>query len=211
MGLREEDLSELEAEALAAFRENKRLPMGLQKTLPWYNQFLQGRSLKDIHVAAYENDDHVTFGHVVDACLRFRWFDRRDEALNQIMENVSIRFINTASESVEYLSTYMKATHKLQGGKLKRYLASGDESDLQGMDLNDMEKYTAVAKMFQTMAGKDKVAKVVVENKRGRKEAITVVPNAVPAIQQAEESVTDVLKQLESAKAKRKDKPDEDE
>jgi hypothetical protein len=61
------------------------------------------------------------------------------------------------------------------------------------------------------MAGKDKVAKVVVENKRGRKEAITVVPNAVPAIQQAEESVTDVLKQLESAKAKRKDKPDEDE
>lgn len=110
------------------------------------------------------------------------------------MEGVVFKYHKTSADSINHIATYLTAVHKNVGDKLKKYVETGDESLVEGMNLESFKNYKEAAELLRTLANLDEAKRQPV----GRKQKeLTPKDQAIPVEGVAKEitapSALDVL------------------
>lgn len=158
-------LSDSERYALDYFRSNyqkggsKTYPLAPSLQEQLFQLYLNGKSLSEIRAL----NPHVMLGQVVDAAVTGKWHQLRQEYLGALQQRAAERLRQIACEAVDHLADEMAATHKLRGEAIKRYLQTGDESDLGGVSLCGIKQYKDVAELLLKLTGQDKNSTLTVK------------------------------------------------
>jgi hypothetical protein len=162
LGLKEQEaqaflqLTAKEQKALCEYREQGLPPLAPKTALGFYSLFLSGRSTEQIH----ELNRAFAYGAIVDARLRYGWDSTKTEYLSSLQSEVHTRMIQTQMESVGFIADVVSATHKKYGGKIAKYLQTGDESELDGFDLTSLAQYGKAIENLLKVTGQDQTKKV---------------------------------------------------
>lgn len=92
-------------------------------------------------------------GAIVRAAVENSWFDRRREYLDHLHSTTMDRAKQIAAESVEFTGALLAVAHKKWGEKLRRYLATGDASELDGFEIRSIDQYRKVIQTFLELTG----------------------------------------------------------
>ncbi len=150
-----ETLERLEPRDLYAynyFRKGNQPEIAEVTAVKLFELFLNGQSCEQIR----ELNNHWTLGQIVHARVKYKWDQQRDEHVASLMARAKDRITQVGLESVNYLSDMLAATHKLHGEKVKRFLQSGDEKELEGTPvLQGFRGYKDILAMLLTVTGQD--------------------------------------------------------
>jgi hypothetical protein len=114
-----------------------------------FEQFINGATLSQIgrEWRGYQ------LGAIVRAAVESDWHGKKAEYLEHLHAGVIGRSKQTAAESVEFTSTLLAVAHKHWGAKLRRYLATGQESELDGFEIRSIDQYRKVIQTFLELTG----------------------------------------------------------
>lgn len=114
-----------------------------------FEQFLNGSSCTQIA----REWRGFQLGAIVSAAINNSWFDKRQEYLDHLHGTTVERAKQIAAESVEFTGTLLAVAHKQWGEKLRRYLATGNESELDGFQIRSIDQYRKVIQTFLELTG----------------------------------------------------------
>jgi hypothetical protein len=83
----------------------------------------------------------IALGIILRARLADDWDGRRREYRHSLLDATRERVQQITLESVEFVSNTLAAAHKQHGDKAKRYLQSGDESELGSFAITSIKAY----------------------------------------------------------------------
>lgn len=116
-----------------------------------FSLFLNGKSLKEIQAL----NKAYSLGMIVDARLRYDWDTQKEDYARDLFLKVRERASQAHAESIHHLIDRLSATHKLTGDKLQRFIQTGDESLIAGMNLSSMTNYGKIVQLLMSMLGQD--------------------------------------------------------
>ena len=155
IALVEQRLSNQELAAYQAYVAAKRRPLAPDRVAHFFELFLTGSTCEDIYRLQRGS---LPLGIIVQACIEHRWFERRDEHIDVLESNVKARVLQTQMEGVNFAADIMAVAHKRFGDRLKRYLMSGDEKELEGLEFlagSSVKSYKEVVELLLKMTGQD--------------------------------------------------------
>jgi hypothetical protein len=139
----EELLLSKEAETSITQRELDAYRMEVSRHLPplspstaagLYALFLRGNSCDEIA----RLNPGFNLGIIIRARIENDWDSQKALYIKQLLEGVRERVKQAELEAVEYSIHRIAAEHKLKGDKLKKYLQTGDPTDLHGLEVELM-------------------------------------------------------------------------
>jgi len=95
---------------------------------------------------------------VLEARVRDQWDEKRRTYTDDLYAGILNNVRQTQVESIQFVSTLLAAAHKHHGQKLRRYLQTGDEKDLDGMSIDSFRSYKTVAETLLKLTGQDRGA-----------------------------------------------------
>ena len=137
----------------------------------FFSLYIHGYNCKEIH----EINSSFPIGMIIHAKVKFRWDQRRDEHVQELMGRVREKVMLTQLESAHYLTDVLSAVHKLHGQKVKKFMQTGNEEDLKGVDLGTQYNYARTFDMISKLTGQTKDKNVTPPLQ------ITVTPAAAPS------------------------------
>jgi hypothetical protein len=152
-------LSERESRALAYFRNSKQAALAPSLNAKLFELWLNGCDCAEIH----RLNDTLSLGQIVNARVMGEWDRRRDEHAAKLLEETAGRFRQVTLESVGFVADMLAAANKLHGDSFKRYLQSGNPSDLPALAVDSLAAYQKAVDLMMKLTGQDKQSKVVVE------------------------------------------------
>jgi hypothetical protein len=94
-------------------------------------------------------------GAIVKAAIEYQWHEKRQEYLEHLHRDAVERGRQAVAESVGFTADLLAVAHKRWGQKLRRYLATGDESELDGFEIRSIDQYRKVVQTFLELTGHD--------------------------------------------------------
>jgi hypothetical protein len=92
-------------------------------------------------------------GAIVKAAIEYQWHEKRQEYLEHLHKDAVERGRQAVAESVGFTADLLAVAHKRWGQKLRRYLATGDESELDGFEIRSIDQYRKVVQTFLELTG----------------------------------------------------------
>jgi hypothetical protein len=143
-------------------------------------------------------------GQILDAQIRYKWSARRDKYSMDLQDSVVPLARKAQLETTELYSNMLVAANKLHGDKLKRYIQSGDEKDLDGaLSIVSLQSLLKITEGLLKVTGQDRVSKVKVNT--AHTETLNVNMTGVGDI--SSEDSAKILEIMASAKRKKSDTP----
>lgn len=94
-------------------------------------------------------------GAIIKVAIEHQWHEKRQEYLDHLHRDVVERGRQAIAESIGFTADLLAAAHKRWGQKLRRYLATGDESELDGFEIRSIDQYRKVVQTFLELTGHD--------------------------------------------------------
>jgi hypothetical protein len=154
------DLSPDDLKLLTDYVQTGGLPLAPEASAKFLSLFMHG---SDAHEIARLNKPFKV-GQILDAQVRYKWVEQRDKASIELQSRVVAKVMKTQLETTELLTDVLSAANKRYGDKLKKYIQSGDEKDLDGVvNVESLKELLKVAEGLIKITGQDRVSKVNVK------------------------------------------------
>lgn len=142
---------------------------------------------------------------------KMRWYDKRMEYLNEIQTKMTKKLKDTRVESLNFISDLISMHHKYYGDEIDKYLATGDKTIVENMDLKALSQY------FKSIEILEKIMNPANVNKGNGGVNVNVNTTGDSKIQQVDNNTIEItsgnagnlLKALAELKDKEKNKDDE--
>jgi hypothetical protein len=170
LALKHPNLTERELTAYRKFATLNQPPVANSTANGFYSLFLQGKSCAKI----VELNPGFTLGQVVRCRIEGDWDARAEEHLRRLQEQTSRTMVQIQLEALNHIATSFAVHHKLNGAKMEKFLQTGNEDELAGVDLLP---YRKLVEMISEM--NEKPSPVKVEIKTGGGEETKVVTGTV--------------------------------
>jgi len=159
--------------------------------------FLNGKSAEEI-----ANLNKMPLGEVVRARIDFEWDNKKNEHVAFLMGSVRDRVRQTQLETIIFSSDLLAAAHKLHGERIRKFLQSGDESELGDLKITSLKAYKDTVELFMKLTGQDKDATATQVVINGDPKTITVTEIETKNAIWTQDQAAEVLK-LISVKEKK--------
>jgi hypothetical protein len=116
-----------------------------------YGLFLRGISCQEI----VKLNKGLEIGQVLKARVEGGWDKARDKYAASLLTESGDLLRQTAAESLQFLSLMLAVVHKEQGEKLKKYLSTGDPSELGDFRISNMAGYQRLIATLAQLVGAD--------------------------------------------------------
>jgi hypothetical protein len=151
---RDEAIDLLSVDERSAFEKWERLNkpgVNLQYNQRLYEVYLRGIPCEAIALL----NPGLCLGQVVKARIDGDWDQRRSQYTADLLSQTNDLVRQTAAESLQFLSLLLAVAHKEQGEPLKRYLATGDPSELKDFRVQNIKSYQAIIQTIAQLIGAD--------------------------------------------------------
>ena len=113
--------------------------------------FLRGKSCEEIQSI----NPGFPLGAIIKCRLEGDWDRRLDEYREQLFTGIRDKLTQVELESVNFLTDLLSVAHKQQGGKLKKYLQTGEEKELGDITINSIRAYAQTLELLVKVTGQD--------------------------------------------------------
>jgi hypothetical protein len=159
----DESLSWLSVDELAClthFRDPKNYCRGGSTTVPiapsvaeqLFTLYLAGKSLTEIRRLNHQ----YYLGQIVDAAVSGNWHIQRQQYLSELSARSADRLKQTAMECVDFMADQLSVTHKMHGDALKKYLQTGNPTDLGSFGSLSPTMYKSIFELLLKASGADR-------------------------------------------------------
>ena len=117
---------------------------------------------KDIH----RLNKAFPYEAILWARVQYHWDDQKDNYIINLQSAVHDKVLKAQLETTNLLSDLLVATNKRYGDKIKRYIQTGDEKELEGvMAVDSINGLLKLTEGLLKATGQDRVVKSITENK----------------------------------------------
>lgn len=145
-------LSEEEKEKLRDYVESGGVGLAPKTAASFFELYLNGSSVQEIH----KLNPAFPYGAILRARVEYDWDEQKDKYIRNLQSGVFERMVHTQLEAVSFLASVMSVTHKKYGDAFKKYLQTGDESELKGFDVGSIRSYKDVIESLLKISGQEK-------------------------------------------------------
>lgn len=157
----QKDLSSEDLVALTEYLAAGGHPLSADASARMYELFLNGSDAQEIH----RLNKAFPLGAILDAQVRYKWTDKRDEYSIELQDKVKSKVMKVQLETTDLMSDILSAARRKHSDKLKKYIQSGDENDLQGViSVESIQGLLKVMEGLLKITGQDRISKVKTEN-----------------------------------------------
>lgn len=150
-----QNLSLEESKAYERWQNSNEPTIAPSTQAKFFELFLAGKECQEIQ----RLNPTFSLGMIIQARLMGRWDERREQHLTSLLDGVRERVQQVTLESVNFIADMLSAANKLHGDKLKRFIQSGDEKDLDGLAVNSLKTYKETVELLMKMTGQGEVKK----------------------------------------------------
>lgn len=118
--------------------------------------FLQGKSCEEIR----RLNPGFSLGAIVAARLSGKWDEQRTKHLTELQEQTKGRVQQSVLETVDVMCDLLAAKNKLYRDKVLKFIQTGDEEYLRGLDVAGLKGYKEIAEALMKLTGQDGNKKV---------------------------------------------------
>lgn len=119
----------------------------------FFSMYLNGYDTKEIH----RLNKAFPIEAILIAKVTGGWDKQKEDYLGKLQDNIKEKLIKSQLESINFLADLVSATHKKHGDKIKKYLVSGNEKDLEGaMTVESIGQLLKVIEGICKITGQDK-------------------------------------------------------
>lgn len=148
-----EVLSDEEKGVLRTHLEYGGLPISLETSTKFFELFLTNTNCHDI----WKLNRSFPFGAILDARIKYKWDKEKDDYAIRLQSQIKNKIIQAQLETADLMSDMLLATKKRSGAKLKRYLQSGNEEDLDGsLTIESIAGMQRILEGLMKITGQDK-------------------------------------------------------
>ncbi len=151
-------LTHREEAALRAHKAAREPDLGPQLSAQLFELYLRGATLEEI---ARVNSPSIRLGAIVSAWRNNDWHGRREAYRQGLYESVQHRVSQTQAEGLVFLADYLAVFSKRFGQGMKRYLQTGDDSELGDMKPSNLAQMKMAFELMLKVAGLDQTKKIV--------------------------------------------------
>lgn len=144
-------LTPREAFALSECNRKRQLDVAPSTRASFFEMFLNGRSCEDIRKA----NPGFTLGQIVRCRVEDGWDDEVAAHRADLMMDIRARTQQVQLEAVQFLGLRLAAFHRLHGDKVARYIQTGDEEFLKGIDMTS-KAYKETLELLLKATGQEK-------------------------------------------------------
>jgi hypothetical protein len=136
------------------------LPLAPEAAAKFLSLFMNG---SDAHEIARLNKPFKV-AQILDAQVRYKWAEKREQYSIELQSRVPAKVLQTQLETTELITDVLAVANKRYGDKLKKYIQSGDEKDLDGvMNVESLKELLKLSEGLLKITGQDRVSKVNVK------------------------------------------------
>jgi hypothetical protein len=145
---------------LTEYREAGKMRLSPKTTAGFFELFLNGSSLKEIH----QLNPAFPYPAILWARVEENWDDQKDAYIRDLQLGIREKLIKSQMETAGLLTDMLSAANKQHGSKLKKYLQTGNEADLgNAMTVTSIQSMLRVIEGLQKLTGQDKTFKFKTE------------------------------------------------
>lgn len=186
-------LSEREKAAYSLYMKLKQPPMAQSTQAQFFSLFLQGNSCEEI---VRLNPNGFPLGAIVRARVENDWDLKLREHQNELMAKVRERVQQVTLETIDRVANELAASNKLTNDRIKRFLQSGDEKELDGLYIGGVKHLEKVVDLLQRLTGQDtkkSSSTVDVRHTIADETVKTIETVAVPSTKMSPQAAADAL------------------
>lgn len=136
-------------------------PLSPDASARMFELFLNGSDAREIH----RLNKAFPLGGVLDAQVRYKWTKMRDDYVIELQGRVREKVMKAQMETTELMTDILAAARKKHSDKLKKFLQSGDEKDLDGViNIDTIQGLMKVTEGLLKITGQDRVTKTETKN-----------------------------------------------
>lgn len=114
--------------------------------------FLQGKGTEEI----MRLNPTLSLAQIVHARVEGRWDERREEHLDGLLNNTSLRVQQTTLETADFVCDLLAVANREHGDRLRRYLQSGDEKELGDFRISSLASLKTAIEVLQKLTGQER-------------------------------------------------------
>lgn len=138
---------------LTYYLENKGLPLSPETAAKFFELYMTGTNCYDI----WKLNKAFPFPAVLDARVKYRWDAQKDEYAIRLQTEIKNKISTAQLETADLMSDMLLAAKKLNSEKLKKYLQSGNEKDLDGaLKIENLKSLKDIIEGLQSLTGQDR-------------------------------------------------------
>lgn len=102
----------------------------------WFELYMSGKTYSEISVITKSKKDLILY-----VSYKSKWLEKRTEYFASIAQSMTTKITNIRTESINTVATIVSSLNKYFGKKFDSYLATNDDSIIEGIDSKVLEKY----------------------------------------------------------------------
>jgi hypothetical protein len=134
------------------WRGTEKPPLAPSLNAKLFQLFLQGKGTEEIR----RLNPQLGLGEIVAARIEGRWDERREEHLDALLSNTSLRVQQVTLETADFVCDILAVANREHGDRLRRYLQSGDETELGDFRVTTLAGFKTAIEMLQKLTGQDR-------------------------------------------------------
>ena len=186
-------LSEREHKAYAYWCASKEPSIAPSTSAQFFQLFLQGKSCEQIR----QINPGFQLGAIVAARINGKWDEEAAVHLKDLLGKARQRIQQTTLETVDLFCDLLTAKNKLYREKVMKFIQTGNEKEIEGLDLYGVKGYKEVIESLLKVTGQD-------SKKVSGNVTVTVEPPAAAAPVTSETAAA-ILSALKVAKDEKKE------
>ncbi len=117
-----------------------------------FQLFLNGKSCDEI----LRLNPSLSLGQIVAARVDGKWDERRDEHLDQLLTQTSLRVQQVTLETADFVCDLFAVANREHGDKLRRYLQTGNELELGDFRITSLANFKTAIEILQKLTGQER-------------------------------------------------------
>lgn len=154
--------TEEEYNAVIKYIENGGKQLAPSTMAAFFELFLNGCSIDEIH--------KLNKGFPIEAIhwarAKYQWDQKKEMYLMQLHSTVRDKLVKAQIETIGLITDLLSAANKKHGVKIKKFLQTGNEDDLEGaLSVDSINSLLKVTEALQKLTGQDRIQKISKEEK----------------------------------------------
>ena len=148
-------LNEEEKQSVRIYFESGGQPLSPDTSAKFFELYITGTNCYDI----WKINKPFPYPAILDARVKFAWDKQRDEYSIRLQSEIRNKVAQAQLEAADLMSDMLLAAKKKSSHKLKRYLQSGDEKELEGaMGIENLGAFQRIIDGLMKVTGQDKTS-----------------------------------------------------
>jgi hypothetical protein len=145
-------LSKRDLHAYNIWRGTDRPALAPSLNAKFFNLYLNGKGCEEIR----RLNPQFGLGDIVAARIEGEWDKRRDEHLDQLLDQTSRRLQQTTMETADFVCDLLAVANREHGDRLRRYLQTGDDKELGDFRISSLPGLKSAIEILQKLTGDDR-------------------------------------------------------